>query len=70
MLIAFESIREKARSLISVAALFVKVNVRIEEGSIPIEIRYANRVVMVLVFPEPAPASINKEPSICCAAFC
>jgi hypothetical protein len=35
----FDSIRLSARSLISFAALFVNVNVNIEAGSIPIEIR-------------------------------
>jgi hypothetical protein len=52
-----------------IAALFVKVRVKIDRGSIPIDIKYASLVVIVFVLPEPAPARINSGPSICWAAI-
>ena len=61
-------ISEKALFLISVAALFVKVRVRMEEGTIPFSIMKASLEVIVFVFPLPAPANISKEPSIVVAA--
>ena len=50
--------------------LFIRFNVKIDDGSIPIEIRYASLLVIVFVLPLPAPANIKSEPSICFAAVC
>lgn len=54
---------------ISFAALLVKVNDKIEKGSIPCEIKYAILKVSTRVLPDPAPATIIMGPSIFNAAF-
>ena len=57
------------RSRISPAALLVKVMARICEGqACPVSIMWAMRWIMVRVFPDPAPASINSGPSMVSAA--
>ena len=64
-----------ARSRIWVAALLVKVRVKVAAGSMPTSpIKYANRVVMVFVLPLPAPAKIKtgrptSSTASCCAAL-
>ena len=62
-------IRFSARVRISIAALFVKVSVKVLLDGIPTSsIKYARRVVSVFVFPLPAPAKISNAPSICLTA--
>lgn len=64
-------IRLSARKRISVAALFVKVSVKVLLDGMPTSsIKYARRVVSVFVFPLPAPAKISNAPSKCVAAAC
>ncbi len=55
-------------SVISFAALLVKVSARILNGSILFSIMWAMRYVKTLVFPEPAPAITIAAPYICFAA--
>ena len=54
---------DAARLSISSAARRVKVRRRMRSGWTPCEIRYDTRYASVLVFPLPAPATINKGPS-------
>ena len=56
------------RSAISVAALLVKVIAQIFCGGIPSSIKYRIRLVSVLVFPVPAPATIKRGPVGACTA--
>ena len=57
------------RERISAAALFVKVIARISLGSAPpAETRWETRWVSTRVFPEPAPATTSRGPSVCSTA--
>ena len=56
-------------SLISLAALFVKVIASIFHGLTPFAIRFAILTVSAPVFPEPAPARIRTGPSVFNTAF-
>ena len=59
------------RSFISLAALLVKVTMRIWCGEISFSrIRYATLWVRTRVFPDPAPARIRIGPSVATTAFC
>src|SRR5436190_7550961 len=54
------------RARISSAALFVKVTASTSSGlACPSPMRYAARLVMTRVFPEPAPARIRSGPLMC-----
>ena len=58
-------------SLISPAALLVKVTARISLGSVPFSTRCLIRSAITLVFPAPAPATTNTGPSVAkTASFC
>lgn len=60
------------RSFISLAALLVKVIMRIDSGAICFSVmRYSTLYVRTLVFPDPAPAKMITGPSVVStASFC
>ena len=66
------SIKFATLSLISLAALFVKVIAKIlHDGTCDSSIKYAILEVTTLVLPLPAPAKISKGPSVAKrASFC
>ena len=57
--------RPSTRLFISFAALLVKVMAKISYGLTPCANKCAIRTVKTFVLPDPAPAKINKGPSVC-----
>src|SRR5687768_15107840 len=66
-----EPASDPTRARISSAALLVNVTARTSHGlAWPSPTRYAARLVMTRVLPEPAPARISSGPSTCRTASC